>query len=453
MWLRMTQLTIKWEPSAKQKQAFDYLLDDNTTELFYGGGAGGGKSYLGCVWIVYCCLRYPGIRVLMGRAVLKSLKQSTLLTLFQILKEWGLVKGKDYKYNTIESVVSFYNGSDIYLKDLMLYPSDPEFDSLGSTEYTQAFIDEGSQVTEKAKNIVMSRLRYKLEEYDLIPKLLIASNPSKNFLYYEYYKPHRDGKLPHYKKFIKALVQDNPYISKHYIENLKKLDKVTKERLLYGNFEYDDDPAKLFDYDAILDIFTNFPEESEKYYLTVDVARFGEDKTVIMVWKGLFIEKIYHYAVSSTDFTEREIEKIRSIYNISRRRVAIDEDGVGGGVVDHLPGVRGFVNNSRAIIEKKNDETHNFSNLKSQCYFRLADYVNKGMIGCYKDIEPEVREMLIEDLEQIKIKDMDKDMKLRIVSKDKIKENIGRSTDFGDAMMMRMLFVINEKELFWAFGE
>ena len=38
--------TIKWKPSVKQKVAFDILLDKETTEVLYGGGAGGGKSYL-----------------------------------------------------------------------------------------------------------------------------------------------------------------------------------------------------------------------------------------------------------------------------------------------------------------------------------------------------------------------------------------------------------------------
>jgi hypothetical protein len=36
-----------------------------------------------------------------------------------------------------------------------------------------------------------------------------------------------------------------------------RADKVTKERLLNGNWEYDDDPTKLYQYDDINDLFTN----------------------------------------------------------------------------------------------------------------------------------------------------------------------------------------------------
>ncbi len=178
---------LHWKPTKKQKLAFEYLQDKTTTELFYGGAAGGGKTYLGCLWIAYGCLRYEGSRWMIGRAVLKHLKASTLLTLFDVLKSWELIPDKDYKYNQMEGLITFWNGSIIFLRELAVDPSDPEFDKLGSTEYTGVFLDECSQISTKAKNIVMSRIRYKLEEFGLVPKMLMCSNPTKNFLYYDFY--------------------------------------------------------------------------------------------------------------------------------------------------------------------------------------------------------------------------------------------------------------------------
>jgi len=163
---------VKIHLSPKQRQAMGLLLDSKTTEIFFGGAAGGGKSYMGCVWLVIMCSKYPNTRWLLGRAKLKALKQSTLLTLFMVLKNMGMRVGREYVFNSMDSVIKFYNGSSIFLKDLFLYPSDPEFDSLGSTEYTGAYIDEASEITNKAKTIVTSRLRFKLEEYGLIPKIV-----------------------------------------------------------------------------------------------------------------------------------------------------------------------------------------------------------------------------------------------------------------------------------------
>lgn len=446
------KVTIEWSPNDKQMIAYNYLNDKETTELLYGGGAGGGKSFLGCVWIISSCLKYAGSRWLVGRAILKSLKESTLLTFFDVCKTWGLKAGVDYTYNASSNVVKFKNESEVYLKDLFLYPSDPEFDELGSTEYTGAFIDECSQVTHKAKSIVMSRIRYKLNEFGIIPKLLLCSNPAKNFMYYDFYKPSKDNTLPSYKKFVSALVGDNPYISNFYIDNLNKLDKNTKERLLFGNWDYEDDPARLFDYDKIVDMFTLKPNKTGVKYLSVDVARFGDDKIVIFLWDGLHVEQVFTFSKQSTLLTEQKIEEIRNQYNIPRSRVVVDEDGVGGGVVDHLSGVKGFVNNGKAYetLLVKNKERvreeavkiHNYGNLKAQCYFKLSDYVNDGRISFYNEIIPSVKQLLIEDLDQIKRRDPDKDGKLLIIPKEDIKERLGRSTDYGDAFMMRMLFEV-----------
>lgn len=439
----METIKIKINLNKKQDQAWQILHDKIHTEIFYGGGAGGGKSYLGCAWIVLNCLTYEESRWLIGRAILKHLKDSTLLTFFKVCKDWGLKSNEDYTYNAMDGTIKFSNGSAVYLRDLFLYPSDPEFDSLGSTEFTGAFIDEASQIKEKAKNIVMSRIRYKLDEFKIIPKLLVASNPSKNFLYFDFYKPWKEGTLESYRAFIPALVGDNPFISKYYEENLHKLDKISRERLLYGNFEYDDDPTRLFDYDAILDLFTNTAERGEKY-CTIDVAGRGGDRTIVIIWDGLFIEKVYNME----DISVVELDNILTTHKIPRSRCIADEDGVGYGLVLNASGIKGFINGSKPIHGKKESEKesvmHNYANLKAQCWFELANYVNSGLIGIYRDIDVETKRILIEDLEQIKQKDPGKDQPLRILTKEDIKEVLGRSTDVGDAMMMRMYFNLHK---------
>ena len=400
-------------------------------------------------------MRYQGSRWLMGRAVLKNLKESTLLRFFEICKDWGLIKGIHFKYNSVEATIKFLNGSEVYLKALETLPSDPEFDSLGSTEYTGAFIDEGAQISAKAKDIVMTRLRYKLDLFGIAPKLLIASNPCKNFLYYDYYKKWKDGTLPAYRAFVRSLVTDNPYMPKEYEEQLKKADKRTQERLLHGNFEYDDDPATLMEYDAILDIFSNGPQGGKLKYLSADIGRFGADKTTIFIWRGFFIEAIYTYHKKSTKESRDIIDKLGIDLKIPRSRMVIDDDGIGGGVTDYLEGVYRFINGSKPVEEKvKYDHNKEFyANLKSQCYFKLADHVNRSLIGCYRGVDGDTKELLIEDLEQVKRKDPDKEGRISVVPKEKVKELLrGRSPDFSDAMMMRMVFELgmHETEFFFA---
>lgn len=444
----MKELIIQPDLTDKQKEAFGYLLDKESTEILFGGQAGGGKSTLGCMWIITSALQYHKTQWLIGRSVLKNLKETTMRTFFDICGWWGLKSGLHYDYNTKDNFIQFkkqFGGSLILMKDLFSYPSDPEYDSLGSLEITGAFIDEGSQVAEKAKNIVNSRIRYKLDKYKLIPKLFIGSNPAKNWLYSQFYRPDKDGTMINYRKFVKASVYENPYISPFYIENLKKLDPISRSRLLEGNWEYELDEYVLIGYDEIANIFTNKDiSRSVDWYITCDYARFGKDKTVILVWNGWRVEDYKVMDKSSIPEAVIEIKKFMSQYAITVNRVIVDEEGVGSGVVDILK-CRGFINSASPI--RVSGEKENYANLKAQCYFRFAEKVNKGEVY-FKTHDINLIGKIVEELEHLKRKDPDKDGKLAIMGKDKVKEEIGRSPDYSDAMMMRIYFDIKKYKRF-----
>jgi len=445
----MKELIIQPDLTDKQKEAFGYLLDKKTTEILFGGQAGGGKTTLGCMWIITSALQYHNTQWLIGRSVLKNLKETTMRTFFDVCNWWKLEAGLHYDYNTKDNYIKFkkqFGNSLILMKDLFSYPSDPEYDSLGSLEITGAFIDEGSQVAEKAKNIVNSRIRYKLDKYNLIPKLYIGSNPAKNWLYSQFYRPDKDGTLEDYRKFVKASVYENPYISPHYIKNLKKLDPISRSRLLEGNWEYELDEYVLIGYDEIARIFTNKEvPQSVDWYITCDYARFGKDKTVILVWNGWRVEDYKVMDKSSSPEAIAEIEKFMSQYSIILNRVIVDEEGAGGGgVVDFLR-CQGFVSSHTAIKIKGKKE--NYANLKAQCYFKLAEKINKGEVY-FKTRDIVLQATIVEELEHLKRKDPDKDGKLAIMGKDKIKEEIGRSPDYSDAMMMRIYFDIKKHKRF-----
>lgn len=429
--------------TVKQTKALEFLEDGTTRELLYGGAAGGGKSVLGCYWLLKSALKYPETRWLMGRSELKTLKKTTLNSFFEVAKLQGLKANVHYRFNQQENIIHFPNGSTILLADLFNYPSDPEFDSLGSLEITGAFIDECNQLVEKAKNIVKSRIRYKLEEFGLVPKMLMTCNPAKNWVYYEFYQLSRQNELPEERRFIQALVTDNPFISPEYIKNLQTLDLNSRERLLNGNWEYDDDPAALIRYEKILDCFSNdFNSLGGEPFITCDVARFGSDKTVIGIWNGWSV-RLYVFSGISVTETANKIHDFRQKHSIPVSSVIADEDGVGGGVVDILK-CNGFVNNSRPLPNPVTHQDDNYANLKSQCYFRLAERINKGglFIDC-NDIN--TKQLIIQELEQVKQYNMDKDGKRQVLPKDKVKELIGRSPDFADTLMMREWFELKPR--------
>jgi hypothetical protein len=57
-------------------------------------------------------------------------------------------------------------------------------------------------------------------------------------------------------------------------------DPIARARLLDGSFEYDDDPACLVEYNAILDLFTNDHVQGGTKAISADLAMQGRDRFV-----------------------------------------------------------------------------------------------------------------------------------------------------------------------------
>jgi len=183
-----------------------------------------------------------------------------------------------YKGNA--NVFEFYNGSVIYLIYAKYIPSDPNYTRFGSMQITRGWIEEAGEFDVNAKNNLSASVgRWKNDKYNLKAKILQTCNPAKNYLYKDYYLKHKTGELEPHKKFIQALPSDNKKLAKGYLEHLNNvLSPSEKKRLLFGNWEYDDDPNALCDYESIISIFENDHVQCEgQKYITGDIARFGSD--------------------------------------------------------------------------------------------------------------------------------------------------------------------------------
>jgi phage terminase large subunit len=215
----------------------------------------------------------------------------------------------------------------------------------------------------------------------------------------------------------------------------------------------------LMDYDAITDIFTNDFIEDGDDYITADIARFGKDKSTIFRWRGFGCVEIHTLEKKKITETAAFIKSLAGKHRIPMSKIMVDEDGVGGGVVDIL-GCKGFVNNSSALPNpdapyENYDKSHNppkenYRNLRSQCYYRLSDRVNNR--GIYIRCESEdVKEMIIEELEQVKKKDADNDeTKLQVVSREEMVQALGRSPDYASGIMIREGLELVTEEVFFA---
>ena len=187
----------------------------------------GGKSYIGSVWLVSSCIRFENIRAVVARKTLKSLKESTWNTIKSILKDWGLKEDINYKINNLEGTLTFWNDSVIIMKEMADIPSDPNFERFGSS----------------AVEVLFSRLRWRTHETFKAPRMLLTTNPTINWVRSRFVQDENGERVMcrEGEAYVPFSVFDNPNIAfrQVYEAALNKIrDQATKERLLYGNWDF-----------------------------------------------------------------------------------------------------------------------------------------------------------------------------------------------------------------------
>jgi len=454
----MIKITPTIQPLPKQDKAWIKLLDRVTKYILFGGGAGGGKSWLGAEWLMVMCYQYPGTKWFIGRKELKRLMQSSFETFKKVCKYHSIPAG-DWKLNGQYNYIEFTNGSKIDLLDVDSMPSDPLFERFGSIEYTGGWLEEAGEIHFGAFDMLKTRIgRHLNKNYNLHPKMLLTCNPKKNWLKRLIWLPWKKGVLNPIYAYIQSLYSDNYYTADTYGEQLSEItDKTTRQRLKGGDWNYDEDSNCLIDSNAIQDIWTNTADKSDDKYAIIDVARKGKDKTKLYLFKGWEVYRIETWEKKDTKITSTEIKTILGEEKIPYSRVIADEVGVGGGFIDQMKGINGFIANSIVLEDSKADPIFivrngkrtkkyprdNFKTLKDQCGWNLANIVNNHKLAITANITEEEKERIEEELSELKDKNPDTDDKKRLVPKEDIKENIGRSPDDLDCLLMRYWFELS----------
>ena len=442
--------------SDKQIEAISVLCDKETDELLYGGAAHGAKTWIGCEWLLWSCMAYPETRWFIGRHHLSQIRESTIETFRKVCKKHNIPDSWwRYSENTVK--ITFLNGSVIKGIEMMHKPGDPEFDSFGSTEYTGGWIEEGGGIAYKAYEIASTRIgRHYNDKYGIRGKLLITGNPSRNWMYSIFYKPSRDRVLESTKKFIQALIQDNPFREAGYEERLGTLKGATRERLLLGNWDFIDDPLALIDFDSIQDLFTNdfvIPDPNERC-LILDIAMMGKDLLRGGVFYGNVLVDHDKMVKSGGAEVLSFSKRLQAKHKIPASNIIYDSDGIGaflGGEGGFIPGAVPFHAGATPFILNKNDQQRGpekektqrseYQTLRDQCGFLLAYDINEGEMWAKAVVSQQDREMLTEELTQLKKSKEDTDGKLRLLSKEIIKPLLGgRSPDFLDLLLMKKYF-------------
>lgn len=340
------------------------------------------------------------------------------------LRETGL-----YKFNDTKQIIHCPNGARIWFK------SAEKPDNLYGEDVYAAVFDEAPRARETA----WYALRTTLTSTEAPCKLIGNFGGKANWVHRLKEKTKDDPIYEYFRITCWDAVREGILSKEEVLQAKSDLpEKIFK--LLY-EVEEVEERDRLISNESIGKLFSNthLDDENEQMSISVDVARMGQDLTIIRVWRGLASIKTVSMKTSKVNEVVEAVKREMIEYNINDNRIVIDEDGVGGGVVDYLPGCYGFVNGSVPI--KVAGDKQNFAHLKAQCQWKLAKMINANKI--YIKANEDEREKVIEELEVYKLpKEIDTN-KIALINKDIMKRELGRSPDYSDSLMMRMVFELD----------
>lgn len=454
-----------YQLSSRQMEAYRRLTDSTTSTIVYWWAGWGWKTQLWCFWIISQCFANPWSRWLVCRALKTTLRDSTINNFWNCLRDLEITDSS-YHWDNTKMVLTFKNWSTVLFRWLEYAPSDPMYENiLQWLELTWAWFDEATEMPEIAYTTTrFTRIRHKCD-YLGCPKVLLTCNPNRtSYIYTMFYKPFVLWTLDQIKEkacFIKALPTDNPRLDSSYIQSLlNNPNPVSVQRMYYWNWEYDDNPWLLFDYTLIERLFYwDVYNNPETYYLSIDPARKGRDKTVIWLWKWLelvdvreWVQPPEEYKEFPFRYTNIVIKDLKRKYDIPNYCIVIDSDGCGGWIADEYPWCVNMINNASPIQPKVTRDRRNkhealnrvnYANLKTQVYYKLQEFALTDKV---KIKTPErYKQIIQEELGIIAQKDIDKDWKIALISKSDMKAIIWRSPDFSDMIAYRMIFEIQPR--------
>jgi hypothetical protein len=129
------------------------------------------------------------------------------------------------------------------MQEMTDLPSDPQFERFGSLQISAAGVDEVSEISVKAIEVLFSRIRWKVHETLGVANMLLTTNPTTNWIRSRFVQDGDGNKvIPREGEYyVPFSVFDNPDIAfrQTYEAALHKIsDPATKERLLYGNWDF-----------------------------------------------------------------------------------------------------------------------------------------------------------------------------------------------------------------------
>ena len=379
------------------------------------GGRGSGKSYSAATHVMMAS-REVKLNILCLRQLQNSIKQSIYTLIKDLIFQAGI---QDEFQFTIAEIRHTHTGSVFKFMGISR-----NVDEIKSTENIDiCYIEEAHALSKEQWDIISPTIRKEHSE------IIILFNPQhrNDFVFQTFVeKPSKNSIIR------KINYDENPYLSDTMmavIEEEKERD-IEEYNHIYLGVPREGDDRALFAYNDIeqaMDGDFSGVDTSGVVSIAADVARYGRDKSVTSIREGHRIHTLKEYKNYNTMEFATVISNDYS-RGIDKDAVFVDTIGVGAGVYDKLlqMGVRGVV---EANVSMKAEEVKVYQNKRAEMYFNLKKFVEQG------GKLPNDKE-LKEELLALKYFYNPTSGKIQLVSKDDLKEELGRSPDKSDSVAL-----------------
>lgn len=272
------------------------------------------------------------------------------------------------------------------------------------------------------------------------PLVFYTFNPADNWVRDVFYDPWQEGSLQPPYFFMPTTILDNPFVTDDYLESLKNLPKEEYDRFVRGIWGRVRAPNQLITTDMIVSAKQLLPVDGVRKE-ALDVAAYGGDKIVWAHINGNALEETEAWEddgdpAITNRMWRHSLERAHDL-GVDEQNYTIDVVGLGGGPADDLVAngldVNRFVSGG-SVVEREVEEgvisLWKFADLRSQAYWEFREKLRLGKFSLKKHCPRELVQELTAHRYEVT------NRVIKVLPKDKVKEEIGRSPDYADAVVM-----------------